>query len=59
MTWYVIDTRKGKIINAIETSSNYEPDLTRIYGLDAGHMRLDPYPPQRLLDAYQYYNERP
>ena len=56
--YYVIDTRSGRIVNCITTSKpKDEIDLSRFENSE--HLRLDANPPQRLLEKYRYWEERP
>jgi hypothetical protein len=56
-TYYVIDTRSNRIINAVTTLRNPD-DVLRSFP-DAKHLRLDADPPLSMLEKYQYWSERP
>lgn len=61
MTYYVIDTRTNKIVNAIEV--DHPIDMTKLVDQmnfeEPEFIRLDTDPPRAMLEAYQYWNERP
>lgn len=57
VTYYVIDTRSNKIINAIESRRAEGPSLDGFINVE--HLRLETRPTQAQLSGYRYWNERP
>jgi hypothetical protein len=62
-TYYVIDSRSNRIVNAITTTRNLSDpteaaDALRGF-INPEHLRLDANPPQSMLERYQYWSERP
>ena len=62
-TWYVIDKRYNRIVNAIYTARNLNDPAEAVKALRhmmyAEHLILDANPPDSMLQRYQYWNERP
>lgn len=63
MTYFVIDTRSGEIVNACE-SSPMTPDQQRqhlAHYVNAEHLSMKPEAevPMAVKQRYRYWNERP
>jgi hypothetical protein len=59
MTYYVIDKRTGKIVNAIETDSLRRAQEALIGFDNRHHLEVTPSPLLETLEQYRYWRERP
>jgi hypothetical protein len=56
-TYYVIDKRSNRIVNAV--TSGLAPEDVLLKFPNHEHLRLDANPPLSMLERYEYWNERP
>jgi hypothetical protein len=58
-TYYIIDTTLNAIVNAVETTSTERAQGVVAGMIDAHNLRVSANPPLAMLEAYQFWNERP
>ena len=56
-TYYIIDTRTDRIINAVETRKPNGPSLEGFYNRE--FLKVTTTPTMKQLGAYRYWSERP
>ena len=56
-TYYIIDTRTDRIINAVETSKRNGPSLNGFYNRE--FLKATTTPTSSQLRDYRYWSERP